>query len=169
MGIDQIPFENINWTYLPVYKLVTFITCFLLIASNVFTDKIIVSFLLSIAISCTLAKIDTHLNILKFEQEESFFSGKLPGLFSKPQNKNRVHASVNADANENADETGDETAHEDVHIDDDDVQYNNSEPSIQSNVFNEKSLETEVRTWDNGYGPQGLGEVNVSNVSQLAN
>ena len=78
-----------------------------------------------------------------------------------------MSASENADAIEKADETG---AHEDVHIDeDDDVQWDNNEPSIQSNVFNEKSLETEVRTWDDGYGPQGLGEVNVSNVSQLAN
>tara|TARA_Y100000389_G_C17178830_1_gene372931 strand:- start:64 stop:489 length:426 start_codon:yes stop_codon:yes gene_type:complete len=32
--------------------------------------------------------------------------------------------------------------------------------SAQSNVFNKEVENTEVRTWDDGYGPQGLGNVN---------
>lgn len=31
--------------------------------------------------------------------------------------------------------------------------------SAQTNIFNELAQETEVRTWDDGYGPQGLGHV----------
>jgi|TARA_B000000565_G_scaffold43713_2_gene29094 hypothetical protein len=38
--------------------------------------------------------------------------------------------------------------------------------SAQSNIFNELVQDTEVRTWDDGYGPQGLGHVKDFEVKQ---
>lgn len=52
------------------------------------------------------------------------------------------------------------------HLDNEDVEdevppFTTSEQfdSAQTNIFNELVQETEVRTWDDGYGPQGLGHV----------
>ena len=161
-GIDRIPVEKCsfkNYSKLfPLFIILALTFSYFVISSDAISNKIFITFLLSIAISSTLSKINSF---GKYDMRENFsagdfLSGKLPGLFSDP-------LITTLDKKETTDDTANSLNHS---LNDEQVPF---ETSIQSNTFNENSLGTEVRTWENGYGPQGLGDVKVSNCSKLGN
>jgi hypothetical protein len=165
--VDQVKLRPYHKLYFPIFKLIPLLVVSIFIFNENFCSRYcnipLLIFLFGLALSYTFSHLNTQLIIANFEEEESFFSGKLPGLFKErkifytPKTDDKPTLKYEENNDDNCE----------VHPTSDFPQIKKS--SIQSNVFSEDAIHTEVRTWDKGYGPQGLGDTKVSDHSKLGN
>jgi MFS superfamily sulfate permease-like transporter len=158
IGVNYLSASHMRILNHPVSRALSLVlVCFFLLMLMYVREAIILGFLFSLALSLTISTaVRAQKNNIPVHAYESFFSEPLKSFYKDYLTNDSSRVLENAESNSKNQNKIELTT----------SSFDNSKNDIQSNVFNEAASNTEIRTFDAGYGTQGLGGLESAPIDE---